>query len=201
VRREWFWGVAAAVALAAGAVLAEPYARLAAPGYAAVDRLIARAYPWTIGEVAVAPDPGGRGTVLRLIGEVRRRRGDPEPAALVVSRIQVGEVIETPIVFWVLLLAWPAANARERWWRLAVGTAAFLGLEAATTAVQLVHPLAETSALLARGSLPAPDEDPLTLWERWSRFLEAGGNLAVAAAFALATLAAGNAAGRSAARH
>jgi hypothetical protein len=138
--------------------------------------------------------------VLRLIGEVRRRRRDPKPAALVVSRVEVCEAIETPIVFWTLLFAWPAANARERWLRLAVGAVVFLGLEAATTAVQLMHPLGETSALLARGSLSAPEDDPLTLWERWSRFLEAGGNFAVAAAGALATLAAGNALGRSAAR-
>ena len=185
MRPEWRWGIAAAVALAAGASCAEPYARLAAPYYAAVDRLLALAHPWSITEVDVAPDPNSPGVVLRLVGEVRRHRDDLKPAAIVVSRVQVGEAIETPVVFWTLLLTWPAAGRRERWTRLALGAAMFLGLEALTTAAQLIHPMAETAALLAGA--------PLTLWERWSRFLEAGGDFAVAVAWALATLAIANA--------
>jgi hypothetical protein len=187
VRREWRFGLAAAVALAAGATLADPYARLAAPYYAAIDRLIARAHPWTIEQVTVSPDPGGQGAVLRLVGEVRRERSDPKPAAIVVSRVQVGEAIETPIVFWTLLLTWPAASARQRWLRLATGFAVFLGLEAITTAAQLVHSMAVATAVLAQ-------QDPaLTLWERWARFLEAGGDFALAVVGALATLAISNA--------
>jgi len=197
VRSEWRFGIAAVVALAAGGVFAEPYPRLAAPYYAAVDRLIARAHPWTIEQVAVTADPSGRGSVLRLIGEVRRQRSDAKPVALVASRLQVGEAIEMPIVFWTLLLVWPATSARQRWIRLGIGLAVFLGLEAITTAAQLVHSLAEAAAFLER-TAPVDAEDPLTLWERWSRFLEAGGNFAVAAAGALTTLAAANAIG---ARH
>lgn len=188
MRPEWRWTIAAAVALSAGSLCAEPYARLATPYYRAVDRFIARTHPWTIEEVAVAEDPISRGSVLRLIGEVRRQRGDARPAATVVNRIQVGEVIETPIVFWTLLLAWPAATGRERGARLAAGVAVFLGLEALTTAVQLIHPMAAAAALLSGASL--------TLWERWSGFLEAGGTFAVATAAALATLAAANAIAR-----
>jgi hypothetical protein len=194
VRPEWRVGVAAAIALAAGAVCAEPYARLAAPYYAAVDRLLVGARPWTIREVAVTREPDGRGSVLRLVGEVRHRQGDLRPAALVVTRVQVGEAIETPVVFWTLLLAWPAASARQRFTRLALGAAVFLGLEAATTAVQLMHSMAEAAAMLERESRTQTG-DPLTLWERWSRFLEAGGDFVLAVAGALATLALANAVG------
>lgn len=185
MRPEWRLTIAAAVALTAGTLCAEPYARLATPYYRAVDRLMARTHPWTIEEVAVAEDPNSRGSVLRLIGEVRRRRGDARPAATVVSRIQVGEVIETPLVFWTLLLAWPAAAPRERRTRVGVGAAAFLALEAMTTAMQLLSPMAKVSAILA--------DDPLTLWERWTGFLESGGNFVLASAAALVTLAAANA--------
>ena len=181
MRPEWRWGIAAAVALTVGGFCAEPYARLAAPYYAAVDRLVARAHPWSVTEVAVVPDPQSPGVVLRLVGEVRRERSDARPAAIVVSRVQVGEVIATPLVFWTLLLAWPAVASRERWARVAAGVPVFLGLEALTTAAQLIHSMAEAAALLVAG--------PLTLWERWSRFLEAGGNFAVAAVGALLTLA------------
>ncbi len=185
MRPEWRFGLAAAAALAAGVVLAEPYARLAAPYYGAVDRLIARGHPWVIREVAVTTDRDGQDRVLRLVGEVRRDRTESRPAALVVTRVQIGEAIETPIVFWGLLLAWPAAGRRERWLRMAVGLVVFLGIEAITTATQLVHSMAAASAQLEH----AYSEDPLTLWERWSRFLEAGGTFVVAAVGALVAIA------------
>ncbi|MGO9803409.1 MAG: hypothetical protein ACLPTM_02710 [Steroidobacteraceae bacterium] len=184
MRPEWRFTVAAIGALAVGAVCAEPYARLAAPYYAAVDRLIAMAHPWTIERVAVTTDPKSPGVVLRLIGEVRRQRSDLKPEAIAVSRVQVGTVIETPIVFWTLLLAWPAASARQRWIRLAVGVAVFLGLEAVTTATLLLYPVADVSSRLTHD-----EADPLSLWGRWTRFLEAGGTFAVAAAAALVTVA------------
>jgi hypothetical protein len=111
--------------------------------------------------------------VLVLVGDVRRLPGDARPAARVVARVQVGEAAETPTVFWTLLLLWPAASLRARALRCAVAVPLFLGLEAMTTAVQLMHNLPEASALLAG------ERDPLTLWERWSRFLEAGGRFAL----------------------
>jgi hypothetical protein len=187
MRPEWRLGIAAAAILAAGAFCAGPYARLATPYYETVDRLLVFGHPWSIREVAVTPDRDGRGTVLRLIGEVRRQREDAQPAAIVVTRLQVGEVIEAPLVFWTLLLLWPAASGRARWTRLAVGAAVFLGLEALTTAVQLLHSMAGASALLVHA------DARLTIWERWSRFLEAGGDFALAVAAALTTLAAANA--------
>jgi hypothetical protein len=59
----------------------------------------------------------------------------------------------------------------------------FLALEAATTGCQLLHSMAEASAILA-------GEDPVTFWERWSRFLEAGGRFVLEVATALVTVAA-----------
>jgi len=201
MRPEWRIGLAAALALLGGAALAEPYARVAAPYYAAVARLIAREHPWSITEVGVTAGPDGHSKVLRLVGEVRRQRDDARPAALVVSRVEVGEAIETPIVFWTLLLVWPAARARQRWTRVAVGIAVFLGLEAITMAAQLLHPMAETSALLAHLPVAVRDAGPLTLWESWARFLEAGGTFVLAVVGALATLALSNTVGPRHAAH
>jgi hypothetical protein len=183
VRREWSWALAAVVAFAVGVTCAEGYARLAVPYYAAITEAIAEWHPWKILEVVVAPDEASHGAVVRLVSEVRREREDRRPAAIVVSRVQVGEVIETPIVFWTMVLLWPASSLRQRALRIAVAIPIFLCLEAATTACQLLHPLAEASALLAG------ERDPLTLWERWSRFLEAGGRFGLEVAAALLSVA------------
>ena len=102
----------------------------------------------------------------------------------------MGEVIETPLVFWTLVLLWPARTARQRVWRVAAGLPLFLALEAVTTGCQLVHPLAEASALLAG------EQDPITVWEYWSRFLEAGGRFGLEVAAAL--LAVGITSGKAA---
>jgi hypothetical protein len=59
---------------------------------------------------------------------------------------------------------------------------AFFGLEAITTAVQLVHNLPEASALLA------DENNPITVWEHWSRFLEAGGRFGVEVCAVLLTI-------------
>jgi hypothetical protein len=134
-----------------------------------VTELIARVHPWRVESVTVTADESNHGVVLKLVGEVRRNREDPLPAALVVNRVQVGEVVEAPVVFWTLLLVWPAGSWRHRLLRVAVGIPIFLVLEAATTGCQLVYSMANVSALLAG------DSHPLTLWERWSRLLEAGG--------------------------
>jgi hypothetical protein len=169
MRREVWWAVIAIAVLAAASTSARGYARLAAPYYAAVARLIALGHPWQIVSVEVKPGEGGTGSVLVLTGDVRRQASDARPAARVVARVQVGEAVETPAVFWTMLLLWPVASVRERLTRIAVGLPIFLGLEVFTTTVQLLHNLPEASALLAG------EKNPLTLWERWSRFLEAGG--------------------------
>jgi hypothetical protein len=179
MRPELRWGVAAAVALAIGVTCAEPYARLAAPFYEAVDRWIAFSHPWTITDVGVYPGKSNLTAELQLQADVFRYRGAPNRAARVVGRVQVGEVIETPLVFWTLVLVWPAASTRERLIRLAVGVPVFLGLEAMTTATQLILPMAQASARLAT------DHDPITPWDRWSRFLEAGGQFVLASGVAM----------------
>ena len=182
MRREWHWALAAAAALAVGALCAEPYARLAAPYYAATARLIAQPYPWEIASVQVGQNATDPGTVLRLTGFVRAHRDDPQPMGKLVSKLQVGALGESPVVFWTILLLWPATAMRQRFAFLAVGIPTFLLLEAGTTVCQLLSPLAYGSAVIAG------NQDPITAWERWSRFLEAGGRVALAAVAALLTI-------------
>ncbi len=169
MRPEVRWGLAAAAALALGVAGAEPYARLAAPWYSRVAELWATGRPWEIVSVAVTPGQSRLSAELQMDGYVRRHVESPDRAARVVGRVQVGEVVETPVVFWTLLLAWPAATWRRRAMRLVLGIPVFLGLESVTTVTQLMLPLAQASAMLAG------DPDPVTVWDRWSRFLEFGG--------------------------
>jgi hypothetical protein len=183
MRREWKWALIATGAIAAGACGAESYARLVAPGLAAVATMVASFHPWRIDDLAVVGGSPGRSAVLRMRGEVRRQRSDPLPAVIVVGRVAVGEVIEAPIVFWTLLLLWPARDGRERWLRAALGVVVFLGLEIAF-ACELLYPMADASAVLAG------DPDPLPFWERCSQFVEAGGGFVLSAAAALLTVAA-----------
>jgi hypothetical protein len=173
VRSEFRWALAAAAAFALGATFAEPYARLVAPYYAAVDRLIATGHPWDIISVDVRPGKSKLSAELQLWAFVRRNPGELNPAAKVLGHVQVGEVVETPMVFWTLLLIWPATSIRKRVTLLLVGVPVFLGVEAITTATQLILPMAQASAILAG------DNDPVTVWDRWSRFLEAGGQFAI----------------------
>lgn len=134
--------------------------------------------------MGVKPGTKSPSPELQLVGDVRRRPEDPRPAGRIISHVQVGEAVETPVVFWTLLLMWPANSMRQRWIRLAVGVPVFLCVEAITTAVQLMHSMAEVSALLAG------EMNPVTLWERWSRFLEGGGQFVLACGFAILVLSA-----------
>lgn len=184
MRPDLQWGIVAAAALAIGGTCAARYARLAAPYYQFVAERLAAGHPWEIAGVAVKPGKSRLTEELQLDGYVRRRMDSPDHAARVVGRVQVGEVVETPIVFWTLLLAWPAATRRQRAARLIIGVPVFLGLEAITTATQVMLPLAQASAMLAG------DADPVTAWDHWSRFLEFGGQFVLdcGAAIILATL-------------
>jgi hypothetical protein len=173
MRRELWWGAITIAALTVASVGAREYARLAAPYYAAVAHLFALGHPWQIVSVEVRNSAVGLGSELVLIGDVRRQSSDVRPAARVVARVQVGEAVETPAVFWTMLLLWPAGYARQTPTRVAVGVPMFLALEAITTTMQLVHSLPTASALLAGAT------DPITLAEQWSRFLEAGGRYVV----------------------
>jgi len=173
MRREIRWAAVAVVALLIGATCAELYARLMAPYYTAVARMLTIGRPWEIVAMEVTPSDVGPGTILRLVGDVRRNSTDVSPAGRVVTRVQVGSVVQTPIIFWAILFLWPAATRRQRVAYCLVGLPIFLAVEAVTTAVQLMHNLPEASALLAG------EVDPLTLWERWAQFLENGGHVAV----------------------
>ena len=177
--------VASLVALVLGATCASAYARLAAPFYAATAKSIAAAHPWRVVEVAVVQDATRHGSVLRMTGEVRRHREDERRAGVVISTVEVGEVVETPVVFWALVLLWPMRTVREGVIRILAAVPVFLALEVATTTCQLLHPLAEASALLAG------EAEPVTAWERWSRFLESGGHFVVEVAAALLPVAIG----------
>lgn len=179
MRPELRWGLAAAVALTIGVTCAEPYARLMAPFDAAVDRRISLHRPWEVTGVDVRPGKSNLTAELQLQADVFRYQGAANRAARVVGRVQVGEVIETPIVFWTLLLVWPAASIRQRVIRVLVGIPVFLALEAITTATQLILPMAQASAMLAG------DPNPVTPWDHWSRFLEAGGQFVLASGFAI----------------
>jgi hypothetical protein len=140
---------------------------------------VARWHAWKITQVVTVLDESTHSSVVRLTGEVRRSRYDSQPAALIVSAVQVGEAIETPLVFWTVVLLWPAPSMRRRLLRLMLAIPVFLGLEVVTTTCQLLHPLAEASALLSGA------RDPVTMWEQWSRFLESGGLFAVEVTAAL----------------
>jgi hypothetical protein len=180
LRREWRWALVALVALAVGTTCAEPYSRFALPYYRFVATTIARFHAWRVMDVMVVRDASNHGGALSLSGEVRRHREDTRPLALVVSSAQVGEVVESPLVYWTLLLLWPAATRRWRLCALVMGIPVFLVLEAVTTPIQLVYSMARASAILA-------GEEPLTVWERWSQFLEAGGRFALEAVAAVFT--------------
>src|SRR5271167_2484313 len=114
MRREWRWVLAAVAALTAGAIGAKSYATLAAPFYAVAARWIAVGHPWEIVDIDVAPGNTGPGAILRLRGNVRRHADDHQPAARMISKLQVAAVVESPIVFWTLIFLWPLRSCRER---------------------------------------------------------------------------------------
>jgi hypothetical protein len=183
MRPEWRWSLTAIVALCIGGFGAQSYAELASPYYRTVAGLIARGRPWTITAVDVAQDAARPGVFVRLHGEVRATADARRPAAALIGRVQAGAAIEGPVIYWSLVLAWPGIAARRRFALLLVGIPIFLGLEAATTVCQLLAGFSEVSAILAG------DADPLTPWDRWSRFIESGGRDALAVGAALLTVA------------
>jgi hypothetical protein len=79
--------LAIAICLTLGATCGEGYARLALPFYKVTTSLIALPYPWTISDIDIAHDGASHSAVLRLKGDVRRHRDDPQPVATVVTRV------------------------------------------------------------------------------------------------------------------
>jgi len=170
------------LALASGAFLERPYLACMTPIYAAASTVIARLNAWTVLDVQTTADPHSPGRVLRLRGLVANRSA-PSQSALIISRLQVGAPLETLVVFWALLVACSLSSRRRLLLSIALGVPVFLGIEAAMTVSQLVGPLASAPQLLAGAA------EPMTPWEHWSRFLEAGGRVAVGITAALMTAA------------
>jgi hypothetical protein len=166
-----------------------------APFDAVVARLLFLGEPWTVAGLEVVGGDTAGASVLQLRAEVRRSAADTDPAARVRTQLQVGAVAETPLLFFSLLLIWPS---RSWQWRLmAMGLAApvWLLLQALATTLPLADDVFTAAAILAGA------HDPLTALERWSRFLESGGRIALAISAALLTGAAADGIGAQLARH
>jgi hypothetical protein len=177
------WVVIILSGLWLGSQGASLYAQRMAPIFAAVAGVIAQFHPWKITSVVVIPSEQHVGNVLRLTGEVYQNRGDSQPAAIVNDDLSVGAAIETPLVFWSLVLGWPARTMRQYVIRLAIAVPTFCGLLLSTTMVQLMWYFADVSAVLAG------DPAPRTLWALWSRCLESGGRFALEISSALLCVA------------
>jgi hypothetical protein len=182
VRIKLRWIVGPLLGLLLGSLCAEPYARIAAPYYLDVAQWIASTHPWVLDGISVVRASSGPGYILKLTGTVSEFAGGP-PAAMLIGKLQVAAVAESPAIFWTLLLVWPVATWRQRLSIVVLGIPLFLALEAATTLCQLLNPFAFASAVLAGAA------NPVTIWERWSRFLEGGGRVALAIAAALVPIA------------
>jgi Protein of unknown function (DUF2919) len=183
----------AMLALTVGILCARPYAQFALPYYSSVAGWIAAGHPWQITGLDIAPDDNAPGFVLRLTGAVFKHLGDAQPAGILISKLQVASVIESPVIFWSILIWWPLRSHWERAALLATGIPIFLCLESITTVSQLLTPLAFGSAAIAGKSAV------VTPWEYWSRFLESGGRIAMAVVAAVLTVALVRSVGRVAA--
>ncbi|HKT73933.1 MAG TPA: hypothetical protein VJQ47_13660 [Steroidobacteraceae bacterium] len=154
------------------------------PCYELLARAIAGTHPWEIlgmevGALGVATP----GRFLTMDAAVRKHREDVTPGAIIESSIHVGATIQSPLVFWSLVLGWPAASLRQRWGRFIAAVPVFLCLEAVTTVCQLLAPLGQASAVLDGVA------DPVTGWDRWGRFMEAGGRILLALTGSVAVIA------------
>ena len=196
MRRELRWLLLAGGCLLAGAFGAQAYATRAAPAYRHAVIWLTRGLPWSVRDIEVSPDPPHPGIFLRLHGEVRPVMPGAGTAATasaadsrvahLVTRVQVGAAVEAPLIFWMMLLAWPAATARRRAALLLTGIPIYGCLELLTTVSQLLSGFSAGAAALAGHS------EANTPLESWSRFLESGGRdvLAVGAALITAALSA-----------
>jgi hypothetical protein len=170
------------LALALGLAGAQSYLRWMAPYYTALGRVIAGLHAWQIQEIGLTREGPGGTRELRLVGLVRKVPTQPVPALRVESTLSVGDIVQLPVVFWGILLAWRADTLRQLFARIAAGVPIFLSLEMLTTVCQLVGPMAEASEYLNGNA------HPVTSWEIWSRLLETGGRPALAAVAALVTV-------------
>lgn len=174
-----------AITLAVGLAGARTYARMMVPYYAAMGRLLAGLHTWQVQEVGMSREGPGGAQEVRLVAIVRKIPSQPLPALRVESTMDVGDVVQLPVIFWGILLAWRADTMRQLLQRLAMGVPVFLTLETVTTVCQLVGPMAEAAEYLNG------NPHPVTAWEIWARLLETGGRQALAAVAALLIVAGG----------
>jgi hypothetical protein len=175
------WGIAALAALALGALFADQYTAWLSPYYGAVTRMLASGHPWSIEQVQL--EPGRDGTsALTLRATVRLAADKRRPNAAVVEQLRSGLVIQTAMVFWLVLLAWPTRLVRQRPLRVLCALPVYLLLEIVTTGVQLIHGLPGIAQLL-RGNAYRT-----TTLDYWAAFLEEGGRIVLAIVAALLAL-------------
>ena len=184
IRPDWRILCAALITVAVGSIAAPAYLRRVAPCYLSAARLIARGEPWQIVDVAVEPSTDKPGMIQQLSALVSGGDARHTRHAQLLGKVHAGAAIEPLLTFWLVLLAWPAVSAKQRWVRILMGAPVFILTDAATTIVSLMHALPWAQNTLA--GLP----DVPTGWDRWVDFLEAGGRFAISVSAALLTIAA-----------
>lgn len=174
-------------ALLAGAALggAATYAECLAPFYAVAAQTLAEPDGWQVVAADVRPSKHGPGRVVALTADFYAEpAGTPrgaEPAARVVSEVQVGAVAEGPVVLLAVLSLWPLARGARRRRLLLAGVPALLVLECLTTVPQLMHAMPAVAAMAAGAG------DRVTLVDRWGEFIEGGGRFALACTLGVLT--------------
>ena len=103
--------------------------------------LIARGEPWQIVDVAVEPSTDNPGMILQLSALVSGGDARHTRHAQLLGKVHAGAAIEPLLTFWLVLLAWPAVSAKQRWVRILMGAPVFILTDAATTIVSLMHAL------------------------------------------------------------
>lgn len=130
----------------------------------------------------------GADTVIRLQATLARPlflNGQlimPDPRGVATVTTTIGTVLQAPLVCGTLLLAWPAAHAVERWWRL-LGTLPTLAL---LLAVDTPFILLASLWDLFMHALEPSRFSPLIAWQQ---FLIGGGRLALAIASSVGVIA------------
>lgn len=170
------------LALVLGVTAAKDYCSFFANYYLSIARWAAASQPWTLQDAEVSTEVGQAGAYLRLRGEVRGGWTNVDPAALVATRVQVGAIAATPLIFWTIVLAWPIKTWRRRALSLFVGLPLFILVDSAATVGEMLTGFARASAILGG------EESPVTAWDRWATFLESGGRVVLAVTAALAAI-------------
>ena len=178
MRTERRGTVAALLLGAAGIVGASTYAGWTVPLHRVAAAWAAQSCACRIANVSVVQPGAGSTSALQLTAVVTEGPADSIPVAVVANRVNVGGIVQVPIVLLGLLLAWPAHARRDCAVRGALALLALPLLELLTTGSQLVAPLWALGAEMQLRSVHG--------WMTgWTQFIESGGRIAVTAAIAL----------------